>query len=102
MTFKRVLIFAGLVLLAVPSSSADAGWRRRSRRYAYPVYVAPAPVYVQPYPGYVQPYPGYVQPAPVYVGPASVRARQVPVTVQPPLAAPEIIPLPQPIPAPVP
>jgi hypothetical protein len=100
MTFKRVLIFASLVLLAIPWSSAEAGWRRRSRRYAYPVYVAPAPAFVQPYPGYVQPYPGYVQPAPVYVRPAPVRARLVPVTVQPPLATP--IPLPQAISAPVP
>jgi hypothetical protein len=95
MTFKRVLIFASLVLLAIPWSSAEAGWRRRSRRYAYPVYVTPAPVYVQPY-------PGYFQPAPVYVRPAPVRTRLVPVTVQPPLATPEVIPLPQPIPAQVP
>ncbi len=95
MTFKRVMILAALVLLAIPWSNAEAWWRRRARRNAYPVYVTPAPVYVQPY-------PVYVQPAPVYVRPAPVRTRLVPGTVQPPLATPEIIPLPQPIPAPVP
>jgi hypothetical protein len=94
MIFRRVVILASLVLLAIPWTTAEAGWWLRNRRYrAY--YVTPGPVYVQPYPVYVQPVP--VQPAPVYVQPGPFRARLVP--VPPP---PRFPVTPEPIAAPVP
>jgi hypothetical protein len=99
MTFKRVMIFAFLVLLGIPWTSAEAGWWIRNRRYrAY--YVAPAPVYVQPYPVYVQPVPVYGQPTRIYIRPALVPARLTPVPVP---ATSQSIPLqPEPIRAPIP
>ena len=98
MTFKRVVLFAFLVLLGIPWTSAEAGWWRY-RRYPYRVYYV-APVYVQPYPVYVQPVPVYGQPTQVYIRPALVPARLTPIPVP---ATSQSIPLqPEPIRAPIP
>ena len=101
MTFKRVTLWTILILLGIPWASAEAGWRYRYRRYAYPVYVVPAPVYVQTL--YGQPVPVYVQPRPVYVQPVPVRTQLVPATIEPPLVTPRALPAgPEPIRAPIP
>jgi hypothetical protein len=76
MKAKRLLVFALVVLLALPLT-VQAGWRIGigigipfpfyRPYYPYPVYVAPPPVYYAPAPVYVQ--PGYAQPVYVQPGP---------------------------------